>query len=196
MRGRKCIALLRACALACALVCAALCIFTACQFEEGEAESSVNAQVHASSAADASAQEESHAGFSEPSVPQGESSFSEEETMLSVAITVGNQTFTATLYDNPAANALLELLPMTLHMSELNGNEKYFYLDGRLPADASKPSGIHVGDLMLYGDNCLVLFYESFSTSYSYTPLGRIDDPEGLASALGSDSVQVTFSRS
>lgn len=195
MRGRKCIALLRACALACALVCAALCIFSACQFEEGEAESSVNAQAHTSSTADASAQEESDTLSSEPSAPQPESSVS-EETMRTIKLSAGNQTFTATLYDNPAANALLELLPMTLHMSELNGNEKYFYLDGRLPADASKPSGIHAGDLMLYGDNCLVLFYESFSTSYSYTPLGRIDDPEGLASALGSGSVQVTFSRS
>ena len=167
-------------------VCAALCSFAACQAEESGA----------SSAVETSSQEESAAASSEPSISQDESSVSEEETMLTVAISVGNQTFTATLYDNPTAKALLERLPMTLRMSELNGNEKYFYLDGTLPTDASKPAGIHAGDLMLYGNNCLVLFYESFSTSYSYTPLGRIENPEGLASALGSGSVQVTFSRS
>ena len=133
------------------------------------------------------------AGSSEVPETQAESSVLEEENMSTVTISVGDQTFTAALYDTPAAKALSELLPMTLHMSELNGNEKYFYLDATLPTDASIPSEIHAGDLMLYGNNCLVLFYESFSTSYSYTPLGHIENPAGLASALGNGSVQVTF---
>lgn len=40
---------------------------------------------------------------------------------------------------------------------------------------------IHAGDIMLYGASCLVLFYEDFNTSYRYTPLGYIEDPDGLA---------------
>ena len=46
---------------------------------------------------------------------------------------------------------------------------------------------------MLYGSNCLVLFYESFPTSYRYTPVGRVDDPSGLADVVGHGNVQVTF---
>ena len=125
---------------------------------------------------------------------QSESIVTEEEPdMLKIEILVGNKTFTATLYDNAAAKALIDMLPLTLNMSELNGNEKYYYLDKSLPTNASRPSEIKAGDMMLYGDRCIVLFYKSFSTSYSYTSIGRIDDPAGLAAALGSGSVQVTF---
>ncbi len=47
---------------------------------------------------------------------------------------------------------------------------------------------------MLYGDNCLVLFYKGFQSAYSYTRLGSITDAAGLADALGSGSVEVSFS--
>ena len=116
--------------------------------------------------------------------------------MLKIKIVVGSKTFNAVLYDNESAKALLEQLPVTLDMSELNGNEKYYYLDDSLPTDSKRPSGIKAGDIMLYGNSCLVLFYESFSTSYSYTPLGYVEEPEGLAAALGNGSVQVTFQQS
>ncbi len=82
---------------------------------------------------------------------------------------------------------------MTIKMSELNGNEKYFSLAAKLPTNASNPGTIRNGDLMLYGSNTIVLFYETFSTSYSYTRLGRINDPAGLTAAVGSGSVTVTF---
>lgn len=108
-------------------------------------------------------------------------------------ITVGSVLFTATLEDHAAAKAFRALLPMTVSMSELNGNEKYFYLPESLPTAASNPRSIRTGDLMLYGSSCLVLFYESFPTSYSYTRLGRVDDASGLASALSGGSVTVRF---
>ena len=117
----------------------------------------------------------------------------EEEDMQNLIIEVGDKTFTATLYDNETVRALTEMLPLTLNMSELNGNEKYYYLDDTLPTNSQRPSGIKEGDIMLYGNSCLVLFYESFSTSYSYTPIGHIDDPSGLAKALGRGSAEVTF---
>jgi hypothetical protein len=108
-------------------------------------------------------------------------------------IKIGNQTFTATLYDNTSAAAFKSLLPMTVNMVELNGNEKYFDLSPGLPANASNPGTIQTGDLMLYGSSTLVLFYKTFSTSYNYTRLGRIDDVTGLATAVGSGNVTVTF---
>lgn len=112
---------------------------------------------------------------------------------LLLEITVNGEVFFAELYDHETTRALMEQMPMSVEMSELNGNEKYVILSERLPTDSQQPSQIHAGDLMLYGSDCLVLFYKSFATPYSYTPLGRVEDPTGLAEALGSDAAQVSF---
>ncbi|WP_455595091.1 cyclophilin-like fold protein [Cloacibacillus porcorum] len=117
----------------------------------------------------------------------------EAEAGRQIIISAGGRSFSATLYDNEAAGALAAMLPMRLEMSELNGNEKYCGLSHSLPVNPARPSGIHAGDLMLYGSDCLVLFYKSFSTTYSYTPLGRIDDPAGLAEALSGGKALVSF---
>lgn len=116
-----------------------------------------------------------------------------EETALNIEITIQEKTFYAELYDNETAEKFAEMLPLTLDMSELNGNEKYFYLANDLPTAQTRPDKINSGDIMLYGSNCLVLFYDSFSTSYSYTPIGHIDDADCLAEALGKSSVTVSF---
>ena len=117
-----------------------------------------------------------------------------EEVEHVISIEVNGQTFSATLADNGTARAFAARLPMTLDMRELNGNEKYFYLNEPLPAAAQRVGQIRTGDLMLFGSDCVVLFYENFATSYTYTPIGRIDDPAGLAEALGRGSAEVAFS--
>ncbi len=118
----------------------------------------------------------------------------DEPETYEVQVTAGNRKFTAVLYNNETVRAFMGKLPVTITMNELNGNEKYHYFSESLPTDSRKPGKIHTGDIMLYGSECLVLFYDDFSTSYSYTPLGRISSPDGLAEALGSGNVQVSFS--
>jgi len=116
-----------------------------------------------------------------------------EMTKVKIKMTVNAQTFTAALLDNNSAKAFKEMLPLTIKMIELNGNEKYCDLQNSLPTNPSNPKTITNGNLMLYGSETLVLFYKTFSTSYSYTKLGQIDDATGLASALGSRDTRVTF---
>lgn len=114
-------------------------------------------------------------------------------TTIDLSITVGNKAFSAKLYDNQTTQALVERFPLTVDMSELNGNEKYYYLLNTLPTASEQPGEIHAGDIMLYDDNCLVVFYETFSSSYKYTRLGYIEDASGFAQAIGAGNVQVTF---
>jgi hypothetical protein len=108
-------------------------------------------------------------------------------------ITIGARTFNATLVSNPTVTAFKSRLPMTVNMTELNGNEKLYNFSNALPTNASNPRNIATGDLMLYGSATLVLFYKSFPTSYSYTRLGKIDNPSGLDAAVGKGSVSVRF---
>lgn len=108
-------------------------------------------------------------------------------------MTVGTQRFAVALEDNPTARALQQLLPITLYMEELNGNEKHAALPRSLPTRSARPGTIRAGDVLLYGDNTLVVFYETFASSYSYTRIGRIEGSAGLASALGSGNQRVTL---
>ena len=77
-------------------------------------------------------------------------------------------------------------------MLELNDNEKYFYLDADLPTDSERINRINAGGVMLFGANCLVIFYRDFATSYSYTRLGKHDNH---AEILGNGNVRVMFDK-
>lgn len=109
-------------------------------------------------------------------------------------MTINERRFAITLADNNTARAFAAQLPLTLHMEELNGNEKHAKLPISLPAHASRPGTIRNGDLMLYGTDTLVVFYSTFNSTYSYTRIGRVENTAGLAQALGSRSAQIAFS--
>lgn len=114
-------------------------------------------------------------------------------TEQKIKITVGSKIFMATLENNASAKELVERMPFTVNMQELNGNEKYYQFPDSFPSDPRSFDTIKAGDLMLYQSDYLVVFYENHSTTYDYTRLGVIDNADGLAEALGSGSAQVTF---
>ena len=128
-------------------------------------------------------------------IPDENNSNDNDDTYMKekISIRIGNTYFTALLRDNSTVKAFRALLPLTVTMNEHAGNEKYYNLSEPLPVDAFRPGTIRTGDLMLWGNDCVVLFYETFSTNYSYTPIGKIDDPSELPAVVGSGSVTVTF---
>lgn len=113
----------------------------------------------------------------------------ESDLVDKVNVTINGIKYVANLEDNETVKSFLNLLPSEFNMSELNGNEKYIYLDNNLPSNSVNVKHINKGDIMLYGDNCLVIFYKSFDTSYSYTKIGHIDNLDDL----GSSNIVVEF---
>ena len=113
---------------------------------------------------------------------------------VKLSVQVGSETFTATLEDNEAAAAFMEILknePAVIQMRDYGGFEKVGSLGTTLPAEDSQMT-TQAGDIVLYQENQIVLFYGS--NTWSYTKLGEIDDLSGWEEALGSGDVTVTFS--
>ncbi len=111
-------------------------------------------------------------------------------------IKVDNKIFIVVLEDNKTVKSLTQKLPITLEMSDLNNNEKYCYLDFSLPTDSKSVKNIKKGDVMLFGNSCLVIFYKSFATSYSYTKIGYIENPADIETVLGKKDIKVVLTKS
>ncbi len=99
-----------------------------------------------------------------------------EKVSDTVKVFINDKEYKLNLYDNETADSLVKLFPIEVTMKTLSENEVYVYLDEKFPTNSSNPKSIHSGDVMLYGDNCLVIFYKTFNTSYSYTKIGHIDN--------------------
>ena len=118
----------------------------------------------------------------------------QEDPSMKISVTVNGAPFVATVEDSEAGQALMARLPFTLQMEELHGNEKYCYTGEAFGGEQYAPATIEAGDLMVFGSDCLVLFYETFSNGgWSYARVGKIDDTTGLAEACGTGAATVEF---
>ena len=118
----------------------------------------------------------------------------EDEMEMKLNVQVGGQTFSATLEENAAVDALVRMMkkePIVIQMSDYSHFEKVGSLKTSLPASNTQTT-TQAGDIVLYNGNQIVIFYGS--NSWSYTRLGKIDDLSGWEEALGSGDVTVTFS--
>lgn len=104
------------------------------------------------------------------------------ETITTIKVSINDKIYNAKIENNETAQSFISRLPQEFEMKELNGNEKYVYMEKSLPTNSSNPKHIESGDIMLYGNDCLVIFYKSFNTNYSYTKIGHIDNLPDLKS--------------
>ena len=115
----------------------------------------------------------------------------EESKVANMNVQVGDVVFSATLEENEAVSALVEMMqesPVVIQMSDYSGFEKVGPLGISLPASDSQTT-TQAGDIVLYNGNQIVIFYGT--NTWSYTRLGHIDDLTGWEEALGSGDVTV-----
>lgn len=98
------------------------------------------------------------------------------EEISNMKVLIDNKEYIINLEDNETVDKFKDKLPLDLIMNDLNDNEKYVYLDFNLPTNEKKFNTINKGDVMLFGNDCLVIFYKTFNTTYSYTKIGHIDN--------------------
>ena len=166
------------------------------QSEETEAEGMTSSQTEQLPEESSQPQISTPSSSSQTSSEQRpESTTSDEENAtMKMSVQVGGSTFTATLEENAAVEALVEMMengPVTIQMRDYSGFEKVGPLGQSLPT-SNQQTTTHAGDIVLYQGNQIVMFYGS--NSWSYTRLGHIDDLTGWEEALGSGDVTVTFS--
>lgn len=111
------------------------------------------------------------------------------DNMQNIIITIENKKYEAVLYDNSTVRELIKNFPISITMSDLYENEKYYNFSKRFPTSSENVANINKGDIMLFGDNCLVIFYKSFSTRYRYTKLGYIKNLEDLENSLSAKEI-------
>ncbi len=118
---------------------------------------------------------------------------SEENTMKQITLSFNGHTYSATLADNSSANAFAELLksgPLTVSAHDYGSFEKVGELGTNLPRNDEQIT-TSSGDIILYQGNQITVYYAQ--NTWSFTRLGRIDDPSGLREALGDGDVEITF---
>ena len=106
---------------------------------------------------------------------------------------IGDKKFPFILEDNTAANKLKEKLSIKLEMNGSVSHEKYYKFSDSFKTNEYSPGTIETGDILLYKDDHLVLFYETFSSTYSYTRLGKVSSTDGLKEALGAGDITVSW---
>ena len=108
-----------------------------------------------------------------------------------INVSIQGNTYEAKIESNNTAKDFLKLLPMTLNMTDQNGNEKYSYVYSGLSTNVTKTKNILAGDIVLSGSSTIKIFYKSTKSSGKVIKIGHIDNlPD-----LGSDNISVSFNK-
>jgi hypothetical protein len=97
---------------------------------------------------------------------------------MRIRCTFDDQTFTATLFDNPSPRDFASMLPLHISIEDYSTNEKIAYLPRKLTEEGAGPfSNEAPGDLCYYAPwGNLAFFYDSYRYSKGLIRLGRLDD--------------------
>ncbi|WP_330276312.1 cyclophilin-like fold protein [Lentzea sp. NBC_00516] len=118
-----------------------------------------------------------------------------EASAMRIRVTIGQTPLDARLLDNATARDFASLLPLTIHMKDLHGEEKYGPLQRPLAAGTGQSTHA-VGDFGFWSPGTEIAVYYRDGESIpgpGIVMIGRIDRL-GDALSQSDDTVDVTFS--
>ena len=125
-----------------------------------------------------------------PTITNANTNTKEEENVMK--ININSEKYVINVENEALMEEIYNALPETFTMNELNGNEKYYYLNSTMKNANSEAVGqVQRGDVMLFESDCLVIFYDSFETEFRYTKIGHIDN----LGDIGSSNVEVSITK-
>ena len=176
---------------------------TACGNVQNKAESTVQPETSSNTNSDGSSvlestitSEENTDDAQKPQTSTKDNGASEETEEQALKMTIGSTPISVKWEDNESVNVLKELCrdqPVIISMSMYGGFEQVGNIGADLPRNDVQTTTAS-GDIVLYSDNQLVVFYGS--NSWAYTRLGHITDKtsQEMTELLSGGNVTITLS--
>lgn len=119
----------------------------------------------------------------------------EKEMTMNASVSIGTKSYSVTAEDNDAAKAFFGRLPISITMNEWAGNSEYYArLSEKINTDGIKsPSVFETGDIAIYNNISLVIFYADTKNAAGYAKIGHIVEAEGVKDALKAAKGKVIF---
>ena len=109
-----------------------------------------------------------------------------------MSLKIGETEVPVTWEDNPSAEAMRELLPLTVEMSMYGGFEQVGLI-GREIVSNDEQTKTEPGDIVLYSGDQIVIFYGN--NSWAYTRLGHVELTQAeMTELLGNGDITITIS--
>lgn len=109
-----------------------------------------------------------------------------------IKLTAGTREFTAAFYKNATTDALVQMMPMTLPMMDLYGNEMCYRFPNALPTDDAHIQGYEVGEIMYWPPgHSVVIRYAQNGERFEMQKLGKLDSGIEFFKTCGDIDVRV-----
>lgn len=102
-------------------------------------------------------------------------------------IKIGRKSLYANLFEIPSSLALEALLPLKGKATRIGGQLWTDLPSGIIPKDEDVVWALKKGDILLFGDDTLLIVLEDMEDHRRYTPIGRVEEPSLLDSLQGQE---------
>lgn len=114
---------------------------------------------------------------------------------MKIKFSINGKDFIGELNDSKAAQELYAQLPITTSFTEKGGYEYYCVTPQPLTSEPVMLDFAEAGSIMLYLSSYVAVFYNDLKPILEYTPLGKLENTDGLKEALDAGYRNITISK-